>query len=62
MLLEALHKAASVGWVYDVIQFLAGAPITRRRQRRYLAGCQGRVLDVGGGTGALAELLPASCT
>jgi ubiquinone/menaquinone biosynthesis C-methylase UbiE len=60
--LELIHRAASIGWVYDSIQVLAGASITRRRLRRYLADCGGRVLDIGGGTGALAGLLPMGCS
>jgi len=62
VLLEVIHRAASIGWVYDSIQFLAGATITRRRLQRYLTSCRGRVLDIGGGTGALAGLLPKGCT
>lgn len=60
-LLTALHDVASVGWVYDSIQFLAGAPMVRRRLRTHLSGCHGQVLDIGGGTGAIAELLPSGC-
>jgi hypothetical protein len=60
-LLKAIHKAASVGWVYDSIQFLAGASITRSRLRHYLEDCHGRVLDIGGGTGSLNALLPPGC-
>jgi SAM-dependent methyltransferase len=45
--------------VYDVIQTLCGSPVTAGRYRRALApaaGCE--VLDVGAGTGNLAQLLP----
>jgi ubiquinone/menaquinone biosynthesis C-methylase UbiE len=60
-LLTSLHDIASIGWVYDAIQFLAGAPIVRRRLRTHLSGYRGRILDIGGGTGAVAELLPGGC-
>ncbi len=61
MILQALHRVASVGWVYDSIQFLAGASITRRRLQGHLKDCRGRVLDIGGGTGAVSELLAPGC-
>src|SRR3982750_3571515 len=61
-LLKAIHKAASIGWIYDTVQFLAGARITRARLREYLKDCTGRVLDLGGGTGSVGELLPAGCS
>jgi ubiquinone/menaquinone biosynthesis C-methylase UbiE len=59
--LTSVHNVASIGWVYDSIQFMAGAPIVRRRLRTHLSGYRGRVLDIGGGTGAVAELLPSGC-
>jgi ubiquinone/menaquinone biosynthesis C-methylase UbiE len=58
----AIHKVASVGWVYDCIQFVAGASITRSHMRHYLEDRHGRVLDIGGGTGSLAALLPPGCS
>jgi ubiquinone/menaquinone biosynthesis C-methylase UbiE len=61
VLLDTLHKAASIGWVYDLTQFLAGAPIFHSRLRRTLSGCSGRVVDIGGGTGTLSGLLPPAC-
>jgi ubiquinone/menaquinone biosynthesis C-methylase UbiE len=60
-LLGVLHRAASVGWIYDGIQLLAGASVVRRRLRPYYADCRGRVLDIGGGTGSVGQLLPAGC-
>ena len=62
VLLRTIHKAASAGWVYDTIQTLAGVPLLQSRLRRCLSDSQGRVLDIGGGTGALSGLLPSGCT
>jgi ubiquinone/menaquinone biosynthesis C-methylase UbiE len=62
VLLNTLHKAASVGWVYDLTQVLAGAPFLQSRLRRYFSDATGRVLDIGGGTGTLSGLLPPACT
>jgi ubiquinone/menaquinone biosynthesis C-methylase UbiE len=61
-LLNTIHKAASVGWVYDSIQTLAGVPFLESHLRRCLSDRSGRVLDIGGGTGALSRLLPPACT
>jgi len=61
-LLNTLHKAASVGWVYDLTQVLAGAPFLHSHLRRCFSGSTGRVLDLGGGTGTLSGLLPPACT
>jgi ubiquinone/menaquinone biosynthesis C-methylase UbiE len=60
--LGVLHKAASIGWVYDSIQFIAGGSIIHSHLRRYLGDCHGRVLDIGGGTGSLFALLPPGCS
>ncbi len=60
--LRAIHRAASIGWVYDSIQFFAGEAIAQRRLQTYLADCRGRVLDIGGGTGRVARLGPAGCS
>ena len=60
--LKAIHKVASVGWVYDSIQTLAGARIFEARLQRRLSDCRGRVLDLGGGTGTMKGLLPRACT
>ncbi len=64
MLLKVLHRAVSVGWAYECSQFLAGAPLVRRRLLPLLADCRAgnRILDVGGGTGFLQTLVPSSCT
>lgn len=61
-LLRTVHKAASVGWVYDSIQTLAGVRFLETHLRRCLSHAQGRVLDLGGGTGTLRRLLPQACT
>lgn len=63
MIVELLQRAASVGWIYDLSQTLAGARFVRRRLRSNLAGiCRDtdRILDVGGGTGKLEDLTPGS--
>lgn len=60
--LRSIHKAASVGWVYDLIQISAGVRFLERHLRRCLSDAQGRVLDLGGGTGTLSGLLPPACT
>jgi ubiquinone/menaquinone biosynthesis C-methylase UbiE len=63
MLRKALHRVVQNPWVYDRIQFLAGAEHTRRR----LAAQIGRlsaatsVLDLGGGTGLYQSLWPSHC-
>jgi len=59
MLRELLHRIVSIPRVYDTVQKLAG----RDRIYRWLAPCladySGRkVLDVGGGTGELARIVP----
>ena len=61
VILRTIHKAASVGWVYDSIQTLAGVSFLQSRLRRCLSDSTGRVLDIGGGTGALSGLLPPAC-
>lgn len=62
MLLSLLHEIASYPWVYDRIQRLAGVRQVHARMSRQLPGeGTGYVLDVGGGTGAMRPLWPASC-
>ena len=61
-LLRTVHKAASVGWVYDLIQILAGVPFLESRLAALLSDARGRVLDLGGGTGTLRGLLPPECS
>jgi SAM-dependent methyltransferase len=43
--------------VYDCVQRLAGRDAIARRITPWLAGVSGRVLDIGGGTGQLQQLL-----
>jgi SAM-dependent methyltransferase len=43
--------------VYDCVQRLAGRDMIARRITPWLAGVSGRVLDIGGGTGQLENLL-----
>ena len=64
MLVELAQRAASVGWVYDLSQNVAGAHLVRRRLRRHLAticNFSDRILDIGGGTGKLQTLTPRGC-
>jgi ubiquinone/menaquinone biosynthesis C-methylase UbiE len=64
MLVELAQRAASVGWVYDLSQTLAGGHLVRRRLRRHLAAMckrEDRILDIGGGTGKLQTLTPSGC-
>jgi SAM-dependent methyltransferase len=44
--------------LYDALQFVTGAPIAARIMRRWLADARGLVVDVGGGTGRLKDVLP----
>jgi ubiquinone/menaquinone biosynthesis C-methylase UbiE len=62
-MLNLLHRVASIGWVYDLIQNTLGAPSVLNRLRFHLNRCGhgARVLDVGGGTGAIGKMLPADC-
>jgi len=64
MLLDVLHRAVAVGWVYECSQILVGAPLFRRRLAPLVAECRAgdRILDVGGGTGFLEKLVSPSCT
>jgi ubiquinone/menaquinone biosynthesis C-methylase UbiE len=62
-MLRLLHRVASIGWVYDLIQAVFGTQSTRRRLQFFLSQCEpgARVLDVGGGTGAIGEIVPPEC-
>lgn len=60
--LALLHQFVSTGWGYDLCAFLGGSSVTRSRWRAFFQPCRGLVLDVGGGTGQVAELLPAGCS
>ncbi len=56
---DLLHRIAAQPAVYDVIQFLAGAHVVRRRLAavtRPIRPTAKTILDVGGGTGALTHL------
>lgn len=61
--LKLTHQLVASGWVYDCSQTLAGAHVVRRRLRTILRESKPgwRILDVGGGTGALQRLAPADC-
>jgi ubiquinone/menaquinone biosynthesis C-methylase UbiE len=63
MILNAIHKIASRGAVYDLIQTMLGVKLVHRRFRRVLAAHTSyhSVLDLGGGTGRIRSLLSSDC-
>jgi len=60
-IMSLLHKFVAIPAIYDFCQWLVGASVSQRVFREEFAslGPQGRVLDVGGGTGLMRPLLPA---
>jgi ubiquinone/menaquinone biosynthesis C-methylase UbiE len=63
MILKALHKLASAGPVYDLIQTVGGIKFVYRRFQRVLTAHPNyrTVLDIGGGTGRIQALLSSDC-
>jgi ubiquinone/menaquinone biosynthesis C-methylase UbiE len=63
MIIKALHRVASFGPVYDLIQTVGGIKLVYRRFRRVLETHPGyhTVLDIGGGTGRIQSLLSSGC-
>jgi len=63
MILKALHRIASFGPVYDLIQTVGGIKLVYGRFRRVLQDHTGyhTVLDIGGGTGRIQNLLSSGC-
>lgn len=61
MLKRVARRVAQNPWVYDHIQFLAGARLVRQRLAEQIAalGAVNVVLDVGGGTGLYRQVLPS---
>jgi len=61
-MISLLHKVAAVPAVYDVIQKVAGSAKCQEMISAQLAALpgSGAALDVGGGTGTLRALLPAT--
>lgn len=59
-MLSFVHKLVSIPAVYELGQWVAGGPKNRKifRQEFSTLPPQGRVLDVGGGTGLLRPLFP----
>src|SRR4051794_14834737 len=54
-------KLAAPYWAYELIQRMVGVPQLMEMLRPYMQRTAGRrVLDVGGGTGLWAQVLPAS--
>jgi ubiquinone/menaquinone biosynthesis C-methylase UbiE len=64
MFVKLAQRVASIGWVFDLSQALAGAAQIRRRLRSHVELCPpgSRILDVGGGTGTLQNIVPKECT
>lgn len=62
MLTGLLDRIASHPWVYDRIQTLAGNNRILERLSQEIAPLKPKVVvDIGGGTGAVRNLLPADC-
>src|SRR5438477_915767 len=62
MLTELLHKFAAHPFVYDWIQTLAGNGKVLERLSQGLVPLNPRVVvDIGGGTGSVRDLLAADC-
>ena len=62
MLTGILHKVAAHPWVYDRIQTVAGNKRVLARLSQELVQLDPRVVvDIGGGTGTIRELLAADC-
>jgi ubiquinone/menaquinone biosynthesis C-methylase UbiE len=63
MLTAILHRLVAQPRIYDLVQSLVGASVVRRHLEAQIALLPStrRVLDVGGGTGLLRELLPPDC-
>lgn len=59
-LARVLHGFAANPRIYDVIQTAAGYRRVAARIRRELAGLEGTILDIGAGTGAVADLVRES--
>jgi ubiquinone/menaquinone biosynthesis C-methylase UbiE len=57
MVKQMLHRVVARPWVYDCVQGLAGARAVRRRvaAQAALIPPAARVLDIGGGTGAVGQ-------
>jgi SAM-dependent methyltransferase len=61
--IRLLHGLAAQPWLYDRLQDAAGGRAVRARVRRRLGDVRGAtVLDIGAGTGALAQELPRDAT
>lgn len=58
MITGLLHRVVARPWVYDLAQTLVGAKIVRRRLAARIDPLRDArlVLDIGGGTGSIAEL------
>jgi SAM-dependent methyltransferase len=63
MVLSWMHAVAARPEVYELLQTVVGARRNRKRLAQLFVDCEAgaRVIDVGGGTGAIRPFLPASC-
>jgi len=63
MLTEVLHRIVENPWIYERVQFLAGAEHIRRRLVAQIAplSTATSVLDLGGETGLYRSLWPCAC-
>jgi ubiquinone/menaquinone biosynthesis C-methylase UbiE len=60
MLISLLHKIVAFPTIYDIVQNLAGASITKKIIQEEFSDLpkNGKALDVGGGTGRMRPFLP----
>lgn len=63
MLTNVLHRIVQNPWIYERVQFLAGAEHIRRRLAAQIAPLSAATstLDLGGGTGLYRSLWPCAC-
>jgi ubiquinone/menaquinone biosynthesis C-methylase UbiE len=63
MLTQILHRIVANPWVYDTVQKIAGRDRVFKRIEPHVAQASGKtLLDIGGGTGEFARIVPPSAT